>query len=95
MIIDYFVLAIITFISPFIISRYFELNDYKGYSAGLCCCLSIIGSIFCLSLAIFLIFIIFAAITGNESIIIIIFIIIMIFVLFIGIIILTYIFNFL
>ena len=93
MIIDYFVLAIITFISPFIISRYFELNDYKGYSAGLFCCLSIIGAVFCLSLALFLIFIIFAAIAGNDSIIVI-FIFIMIFVFCIGIIILTYIFNF-
>ena len=59
MIIDYFIFAILTFISPFIISRYFELNNYKGYTAGLYCSLSILGSLLGLTFALFIIFVYF------------------------------------
>ena len=94
MIIDYFIFGIIIFISPFIISKFFQLNNYKGYLAGFSCFLCLIGTLIGLSFVLTIIIIIFLSIVSANSIILISIVLIVLLLLsVIGVIILFYILN--
>jgi len=94
MIIDYFIFGIIIYISPFIISKFFQLNNYKGYLAGLSCFLCLIGTLIGLSFVLTIIIIIFLSIVSANSIILISIVLIVLLLLsVIGVIILFYILN--
>ena len=94
MIIDYFIFGIIIFISPFIISKFFQLNNYKGYLAGLSCILCLIGTLIGLSFVLTIIIVIFLSIVSAKSIILISTVLIVLLLLsVIGVIILFYILN--
>ena len=93
MFIDNFIFSIITFISPFIIIRYFKLNNYKGYVSGLLCFLSFLGIL--IGEAIVFYILLFILLIFNPSFgTIVVFIFILVILLFIAAIIFNYNFHF-
>ena len=80
MIINPFIFSILIFISPYIISKLFKLNNYQGYLVGLFSFLASLGCVVGLSLVFeFIIFILYYALSfDNEVLFLIIYILIVV-----------------